>query len=169
MNAGRVVAHQADGTLWIWGAIANSFPSRADGLNGLTPTSDWVDGRAGSNFWCGIKSDKTVQCRTLTQALVPLVGVTDVDGLSKFDSYQCGKRAGGQLFCIRFDGTNWVESSSPYLGAPSGSDWLSYDFAYRLSCGIKSSGQRLCMGPRSLGSLGDGFDERLPAPILLPN
>jgi len=169
VSSARVVAHQVDGSLWLWGAFAGSFPSRADGLNGLTPTTDWVDGRAGSNFWCGIKSDKTLQCRTLTFAMSPVLGITDVDALFKFDNNYCGKRAGGQLFCIRQEGTDWVESLAPYLTAPAGSDWLSYDTGNQLSCGIKAGGQRFCKGPRTLGSLGDGFDERVPAPILLPS
>jgi hypothetical protein len=109
-----------------------------------------------------------MQCRILSQPLATLVGITDVERLFKFDLYQCGQRAGGELFCMLFDGTSWVEQASPYPTPPAGTDWRTYQFGNFLSCGIKTSGQRFCAGSRRLGSLGDGFDERVPGFVSLP-
>jgi alpha-tubulin suppressor-like RCC1 family protein len=168
INGGHVVAHRENGTIWQWGSYAGSTPVQADGGNGLTATSDWIDAKPSSNFWCGIKSGGALSCRVLTGALQQAATVTNAQSLFKLNSQNCGKRSNGNLFCINNTGDGWVETVAPYFVAPSGSDWVSVERTSTLGCGLKTDGQRVCLGTRRAGSFGDGVDERVPMSVILP-
>lgn len=164
--ANNVLGHRENGTLWTWGPNAANVPIQADG--GAGAATDWVDGKAGSNFWCAYKATGALYCRTLNQSVQQVSGVNDVASLFSFEGSYCGKRVTGDLFCIVNPGDGWTLSTPPYQVPPTGTDWLSWEFAGQLSCGVKTTGERLCKGLRRAGSFGDGFDERVPTSITMP-
>jgi hypothetical protein len=66
--------------------------------------------------------------------------------------------------CFSFNGTSWV--TDPQLSPPG--TWAMAQVLADLTCGVGTDGQRRCVGFRWLGSFGDGFDERVPGPVVAP-
>jgi alpha-tubulin suppressor-like RCC1 family protein len=168
VNGMYVVAHRENGTVWHWGASWNQDPSQADAGSGQTATTDWVDAKAGAGFWCGIKASGAMYCRTSNGAVQQVSGVDNMQTLFKFDTQVCGKRSDDSLRCIYNNGGTWQQTVPPYPVAPSGTDWQSYEVTSSITCGLKTNGQRVCSGGRRTGNFGDGFDERIPAAVVLP-
>jgi hypothetical protein len=145
----------------------SNTPTQADTGNGVTPANDWTEVQAGSGFWCGLKANGALYCRISGGALEQAAGLA-VAHLFDFNTRTCGKLMGGELVCLINAGDGWVQSVAPYPIPPVGTDWTDYEYAGQLQCGLRANGQRWCAGARYAGSFGDGFDERVPALIQLP-
>lgn len=154
----RVIARRANGTLWLWGAGT------------LTPTlvdsaTDWAEGQVASTVLCGRKTNGTVFCKLNNQPALSQVGtLNDVTALLEFgNSRWCVLRTGGVVTCLTNTGMAVVPRSSNEPGT-----WRSLASGSDLWCGIGLDDQRRCLGSRYFGNFGDGFDERIPAPVSAP-
>ena len=78
----------------------------------------------------------------------------------------CALDSQGAVGCFVNNGSNNGFNSSPAIDPSSGWSQLAGDNS--AMCGLRNGTERHCRGYRSLGSLGDGFDERVPTPVLTP-
>lgn len=155
----RVTGRRIDGTLWVWGQGATS-------LNAFDNGTDWLEGRTGSNFSCGRKTNGTMHCKILGFAVKQVGTATDITRMFDFDNGTCFQHATGAIECTQYDGTNWGPAMFPVV--PAGLDWIDFQWRTGFACGLKSGGQRFCRGTRFAGSFGDDFESRLPAAVTTP-
>lgn len=153
----RVLARRGNGTLWTWGGGV-ATPTAVDAA------TDWEEGQWVSNSWCARKTNGTVSCRLGTQAPAAVVGLTDAVRLARSQNQLCALRASGSISCVNNNGTNWVIVSTLTPAMPL----RSWEMATGLACGLGMDDRRWCTGTRARAQLGDGFDERVPAPALTP-
>ncbi|MDX2015011.1 MAG: hypothetical protein SFW67_32755 [Myxococcaceae bacterium] len=153
----RVLARRGNGTLWTWGGGV-ATPTAVDAA------TDWEEGLWASNLWCARKTNGTVWCRLGTAAPTAVVGLTDAVRMAHSQSQFCALRGNGAISCVNNNGTNWVIVSTLTPATPL----RTWELATGLSCGLSMTGERWCAGTRAKAQLGDGFDERVPAPVLAP-
>lgn len=153
----RASAHKSDGTIWIWGVNSGATPT-------VLPDSDWAKIGETGFAECAIKTNGTLHC---TQQAVP--GIFAVGAATNWvDTVTVG-----YPFCALDDQgavSCFVPSGNGFNTSPSvqdGTGWLSLEVG-GVTCGLKAGKERHCRGVRHLGSLGDGFDERLPTVIATP-
>ncbi len=154
----RAAAHKLDGTFWNWGANASSVPAQL-------PGTDWASVGSTGFGECGIKQDQTLHC---TIQGVPGTFPAGSASWSKIigSGYPyCALDAAGAMGCFVGNGVNGF-ASSPALA--SGDGWTDFEYPSSLFCGLRADNERQCSGYRRFGSLGDGFDERLPTNVLAP-
>jgi alpha-tubulin suppressor-like RCC1 family protein len=156
----RVGARGSNGTFYYWGVNAGPSPTQVTG-------TDWalVDNTGFGE--CGIKTNGTLHC-TL-QAITPAFQAgtaTDWVGLVGPGYPYCALNSQGAVGCFVNNGSNNGFMPSPAIDSSTGwTQLVNHDDA---ACGLRNGTERHCRGNRFLGSLGDGFDERLPTPILTP-
>lgn len=155
----RMSAHKSDGTIWNWGVNESSFPSQL-------PGNDWLEIGPTGFAECAIKTDGTLHCTQQgIPGIHPVGTATDwVDFLSVLSPY-CALNTQGALSCF-VPATQTSFNSSPSIVAGTG--WLSLSGGDSLMSGLKAGKERYVRGERRLGSFGDGFDERVPTDILVP-
>ncbi|MCA9536215.1 MAG: hypothetical protein KC593_21165 [Myxococcales bacterium] len=174
--AARATAVRSDGTLWAWGQNPN-------GVGVSVPTqigtdTDWVEGiSTASGTTCARKASGAMYCTDYTfnsgwaRGLLQVESALDHSALVAFEGGACSLRA-GVLHCYWGTNTGWADNFPSFdvngnIPNPTGV-WSSFSAGYGLRCGVRTDGSRECAGSRFAGSLGDGFDERLPTAILLP-
>lgn len=155
----RASAHKSDGSVWIWGVNGTTAPFQL-------PGNDWQLIGSTGYAECGIKTNGTLHCTQQAVAGIHPVGTaTNWVGLVGVLSPYCALDNLGALACFV------PASSTTFNTSPSiqdGTGWLSLGGGDQTVSGLKAGKERYVRGVRRLGSLGDGFDERLPTDILVP-
>jgi alpha-tubulin suppressor-like RCC1 family protein len=157
LHSTRVIARRGNGTLWTWGGLV-ATPTAVDAA------TDWEEGLWVSNSWCGRKTSGAVWCKTGSTAASAVVGLTDAIKFARSQTQFCALRMNGSIACFNNTGTNWtiVSTTTPPTTLRS------WEQAAGISCGLGLDDRRWCTGTRAKAQLGDGFDERVPAPVLTP-
>jgi alpha-tubulin suppressor-like RCC1 family protein len=156
----RTAAMRSDGTFWSWGVNSTSTPTQL-------PGNDWVTGGVTGYAECGVKTNGTLHCSRQAVA-----GVVQAGSATNFVSVvhtsyadYCALDQAGAVQCFGTDSAGMVPIASPVPGG--GWSAFSGEPDARL-CALTTSGARHCRGTRQMGSLGDGFDERIPTHVLTP-
>lgn len=160
INNTFVVAIRENGTIWKWGQPAVSVPTQ------VGAASTWTEARTSSNFWCGLKSDHNVYCQILEGMVTQATSSGDVAKLLSFANATCFVRTDGTLGCLAYDGTRWGTAQYP---VPPTGQWTDFQYTDGATCGVKPDHTRWCQGRRYAGSMGDGFDERIPMSVTNPS
>jgi alpha-tubulin suppressor-like RCC1 family protein len=156
----RVGARKLDGSFHYWGVNAGVSPTQVAGF-------DWaVVDNAGFGE-CGIKMNGTLHC-TLQGIATPFQAGSAADwvGIVGPSSPYCALNSQGAVGCFVANGLNTGLVASPAIDPSSG--WLQLENGGGHACGLRNGTERHCRGYRNLGSLGDGFDERVPTAVLTP-
>jgi alpha-tubulin suppressor-like RCC1 family protein len=159
MGVYRSSGRRKDGTFWAWGSNVGLAPVQV-------PGTDWERTASVGFTECGIRTDGTMHC-TDTPATSTRQAGTDTDfvGFVRSSGDTCGIDATGAIHCFSSGGSG--PTMSPLPAIEGGTGWLSLVTTSTV-CGLKAGKQRHCRGDRILGSLGDGFDERLPTRVVDP-
>ncbi|MBL9023472.1 MAG: hypothetical protein JNL21_14840 [Myxococcales bacterium] len=155
----RAAGHKADGTFWNWGVNATTVPA-------ALPGSDWVSVGATGFGECGIKQDGSLHCTIqAVPGVFPAGAATSWSKVIGPGYPYCALDTTGLMSCFVSNGPNSF-ASSPALDGSAG--WLDFEYPSSTFCGLRAGKERRCSGFRHFGSLGDGFDERMPEPVLTP-
>lgn len=185
-------ATQSNGTLWCWGN--NNYGELGNGTTTLSPVpvrvgqaTNWSSVTAGgSEFTCGIRTDRSLWC--WGSNLVLQLGTGPGPHLSQPE--QVGNTsnwstvaAGGDHACgTRIDGTIWCWGENFYGALGNGTttnngipgqvgdrtDWVATDGGNTHQCATRSDGTLWCWGYSRDGQLGDGTVPSLPFVRTLP-
>lgn len=168
-----------DHTLW-------AFGSNSNGTVATTPTqlgtdTDWsraISQQQGAT--CAQKTDGTLWCNAMEftpgfeRVMQPLGSETSWIDVANGPSGTCAVDGAGAVRCFTNNGTGegWRENLTtldaggsvpkPTMAAAS------WHGLFSLRCILNAAGERFCAGRRSTGNFGDGVDERVPTPVLLP-
>lgn len=177
-----------DGSAWCWGDEANGSMGNGSATHGgggyVSPvrveTGNGANAFAqvsmGSNFSCGIKSDRTAWCWGTDAAGQLGNGAaatgsqhnpTIVSGgglwtkISAGGFHACGIQANGNLYCWGDDnngqlGTNVGPNTDPVMITEPG-PWVHVAAGAYHTCGIKADGSAWCWGGQEFGRLGNGL------------
>jgi alpha-tubulin suppressor-like RCC1 family protein len=156
----RTGARRTDGSFYYWGVNAGPSPTQVTG-------TDWALVDDAGFGECGIKTDGTLHCTLQAVAGAFQAGTATnwVSIVSPGFPY-CALDSQGAVGCFVNNGSNNGFTSSPAIAPGSGWSQLAGDNS--AMCGLRNGTERHCRGYRNLGSLGDGFDERVPTPVLAP-
>ena len=154
----RAGARRNDGSFYYWGVNAGPSPVQVAG-------QDWalVDNTGFGE--CGIKTNGTLHC-TL-QAIGPAFQAGNANDWVSIvgPGYPyCALNSQGAVGCFVNNGANNGFSTSPAIEPTSG--WSQLENSDGTLCGLRNGTERHCRGYRQLGSLGDGFDERVPTVVI---
>lgn len=156
----RVGARRTDGSFYYWGVNAGSSPTQVAG-------NDWalVDNTGFGE--CGIKTDGTLHCTLQGVAgAFPAGSADDWVSIVGPGYPYCALDSQGAVGCFVNNGSNNGFNTSPAIDPSSG--WSQLVSGDQTLCGLRNGTERHCRGYRRLGSLGDGFDERVPTAVVVP-
>ena len=154
----RVGARRTDGSFYYWGVNAASSPTQVAG-------NDWVLVDNTGFGECGIKTDGTLHC-----TFQGVAGTFQAGSANDWVSIvgpgypYCALNSQGAVGCFVNNGSNNGFNSSPAIDPSSG--WSQLVSGDQSVCGLRNGTERHCRGYRQLGSLGDGFDERVPTAVV---
>ena len=120
---------------------------------------------AGRDGACGLDTDGTLHC-----TFQGVAGTFQAGSANDWVSIvgpgypYCALNSQGAVGCFVNNGSNNGFNSSPAIDPSSG--WSQLVSGDQSVCGLRNGTERHCRGYRQLGSLGDGFDERVPTAVV---